>query len=112
MITFRALHDSRESRTYVDNYADSGWGGGENLFVHSLKGGIKGPINIETKNVARKSNTPTSLDGVSLMAGKFSVRHCFTLILPKYDESVVFVNIIENCMRVFSFSLHPHILKQ
>ena len=87
-------------------------GGGGDLFVHSLKGGIKGPITIETKNVARKSNTPTSLDGVSLMAGKFSVRHCSTLILPKYDESVVFVNIIENGMRAFSFSLHPHILKQ
>ena len=86
--------------------------GGGDLFVHSLKGGIKGPITIETKNVARKSNTPTSLDGVSLMAGKFSVRHCSTLILPRYDESVVFVNIIENGMRAFSFSLHPHILKQ
>ena len=110
MITFRALHDSRESRTYIDNYADSGWGGGGDFL--SLKGRIKGPINIETKNVARKSNTPTSLDGVSLMAGKFSVRHCFTLILPKYDESVVFVNMIENGMRAFSFSLHPHILKQ
>ena len=34
-------------------------GGGANWFVHSLKGGIKGPINIETKIVARKSNTPT-----------------------------------------------------
>ena len=53
-------------------------------------------------------------DGVILMVGKFGflAQHCFTLILPKYDESVVFVNIIEICLRGFLFSLHLHILTQ
>ena len=108
-ITFRALRDLRESRTYIDNYAVRGQEGDR---FDILKGGIRGPTTIGIKNVTRKSNTPTLLDGVSLMAEKFGFQHCFTWILPKYDESVVFVNITENCLRVFSFSRHPHILKQ
>ena len=81
---------------------------------YTLWGEMKGPMAIGTKNVTRKKNTRTLLDGVSLMAGNFGflAQHCFTFILPKYDESVLFVNIIENCSRGFSFFLHLHILTQ
>ena len=84
------------------------WGIG----FYTTKCKIKGPIAIGTKIVARKSNTLTLIDGVSLMAGKFSFQHCFTLILPKYDESLVFVNIIENFLRGPFLFQHLHILTQ
>ena len=80
------------------------WGIG----FYTIKCKIKGPIAIGTKIVTRKSNTLTLIDGVSLMAGKFSFQHCFTLILPKYDESCICQYNRKLFARSLSFPAPPH----
>lgn len=83
----------------------------QNLCKSSVKSERNNKKNWALKNVTQELNARTSIADVSLMERKcgFFAQHCFTVILPIYDESVLFVMMIERCLRGL---LHLHIFLQ